>query len=241
MENGPKIGSRFKRLTRRAVIRQTSSFRHWITPDGAPGPTGEGGFPAEARRYRLYVGYICPWASRTLMARALKGLEEVIAVTVVAPALSKEGWQFGGYPGGRCRSALRRHLPPRTLHPRRSRFHRPRNSSCALGRKDGTIVNNESADIVRMLDTAFEGLVPSDLRLHPQELAADIDALNSRVYDQLNNGVYKAGFALTQAAYDEAVEGVFAMLDELETVCRMAAISCSEAASPKPISASSSP
>ncbi|MFY8100009.1 MAG: ATP-binding cassette domain-containing protein, partial [Allorhizobium sp.] len=80
-------------------VRQTSSFRHWITPDGSAGPTGEGGFPAEAGRYRLYVGYICPWASRTLMARALKGLEDVIAVTVVAPALSSQGWQFGGYPG----------------------------------------------------------------------------------------------------------------------------------------------
>jgi putative glutathione S-transferase len=198
-------------------VRQTSSFRHWITPDGSAGPTGEGGFPAEAGRYRLYVGYICPWASRTLMARALKGLEDVIAVTVVAPALSSQGWQFGGYPGADA-DPLFGATYLHELYTRADPDFTGRATVPVLwDEKTGTIVNNESADIVRMLDTAFEGLVPSDLRLYPQDLATDIDALNARVYDQLNNGVYKAGFALTQAAYDEAVDGVFAMLDELET------------------------
>ena len=197
-------------------MRQTSSFRNWITPDGSAGPTGEGGFPAEAGRYRLYVGYICPWASRTLMVRALKRLQDLIAVTVVAPALSSQGWQFGGYPGADA-DPLFGATYLHELYTRADPDFTGRATVPVLwDEKTGTIVNNESADIVRMLDTAFEGLVPSDLRLYPQDLAADIDALNARVYDQVNNGVYKAGFALTQAAYDEAVEGVFAMLDELE-------------------------
>ncbi len=179
-------------------VRQTSSFRHWITKDGTPGPTGEGGFPAEAGRYRLYVGYICPWASRTLMARSLKGLEDVIAVTVVAPALSSQGWQFGGYPGADD-EPLYGATYLHELYTRADPDFTGRATVPVLwDEKTGTIVNNESADIVRMLDTAFEGLVPSDLRLYPQDLASEIDALNTRVYDQLNNGV-------------------FAMLEELET------------------------
>ena len=197
-------------------VRQASSFRHWITPDGAPGPTGEGGFAAEAGRYRLYVGYICPWASRTLMARTLKGLEEIIAVTVVAPALSSQGWQFGGYPGADT-DPLFGATYLHELYTRADPEFTGRATVPVLwDERTGTIVNNESADIVRMLDTAFEGMVPSDLRLYPQDLAAEIDALNARLYDQLNNGVYKAGFATTQEAYEEAVGPLFETLDWLE-------------------------
>lgn len=197
-------------------VRQVSSFRNWITPDGSAGPTGEGGFPAETGRYRLYVAYICPWASRALMARALKGLEDIIPVTVVNPSLSEQGWRFGGYEGADVDPLFGAdHL--HELYTRADPDFTGRATVPVLwDMKRNVMVNNESADILRMFDTAFEGIVPSDLRLYPEDLAGRIDALNPRIYDQLNNGVYKAGFATTQAAHDEAVEGVFAMLDELE-------------------------
>jgi putative glutathione S-transferase len=196
--------------------RQVSSFRNWITPDGAAGPTGTGGFKAEPGRYRLYVAFICPWASRTLIARKLKGLEEMIAVTVVNPVMTDQGWAFGGYPGADddpIFGATHMH----EIYTRADPAFTGRATVPVLwDEQTKTIVNNESADILRMLDTAFEGLVPSDLRLYPHDLAEEIDALNPRIYDLFNNGVYKAGFASSQEAYDEAVEGVFAMLDELE-------------------------
>ncbi|MCR8549871.1 glutathione S-transferase family protein [Salipiger sp. P9] len=197
-------------------VRQVSSFRNWITPDGSAGPTGTGGFKAEPGRYRLYVAYICPWASRTLMARSLKGLTDLIPVTVVNPTLTDEGWRFGAYPGA--------HEDPlfasdyvHELYTRADPAFTGRATVPVLwDMAQNVMVNNESADIVRMFDTAFEHLAPSDLRLYPEDLGPEIDALNTRIYDLLNNGVYKAGFALTQTAYDEAVEGVFEMLDELE-------------------------
>lgn len=197
-------------------VRQISSFRNWITPDGSAGPTGEGGFAAEPGRYRLYVALICPWASRTLIARKLKGLEAMIPVTVVNPTLSDEGWAFGGYPGADADPLF----GARYLHEIYTRAdpHVTGRATVPVlwDMKRDRLVNNESADILRMLDTAFEGLVPSDLRLYPADLAEEIDALNARIYDRLNNGVYKAGFAVTQEAYDEAVAGVFEMLDALE-------------------------
>ena len=197
-------------------VRQVSSFRNWITPDGSAGPTGAGGFAAEPGRYRLYVALICPWASRTLIARKLKGLEALIPVTVLNPTLSDEGWAFGGYPGAEEDPLFgAQHL--HELYTRADPHFTGRATVPALwDMQRGVMVNNESADILRMFDTAFEGLVPSDLRLYPADLAEEIDALNARIYDRLNNGVYKAGFAVTQAAYDEAVAGVFEMLDALE-------------------------
>lgn len=197
-------------------VRQVSSFRNWITPDGSAGPTGEGGFKAEAGRYRLYVAYICPWASRALMARELKGLTDIIPVTAVNPALGDFGWAFGGYPGADEDPIFgARYI--HELYTRADPHFTGRATVPALwDMKRNVMVNNESADIVRMFNKAFEELVPSDIDLYPQDLAADIDALNPRIYDMLNNGVYKSGFALTQEAYDEAVSGVFRMLDELE-------------------------
>jgi putative glutathione S-transferase len=198
-------------------VRQTSSFRNWITLDGSPGPTGTGGFRAEAGRYRLYVALICPWASRTLMARALKGLAELIPVTVVNPRLTPQGWQFGGYPGADTDplfgATYMHELYPRAV----PRFTGRATVPVLWDTQQNVMVSNESADILRMFDTAFEHLVASELRLYPDDLADRIDELNPRIYDALNNGVYKAGFAGTQEAYEEAVEGVFAMLDELET------------------------
>ena len=197
-------------------LRQVSTFRNWITPDGAAGPTGEGGFKAEAGRYRLYVALICPWASRTLIARKLKGLEAYIDVTVVNPTIGDQGWQFGGYEGA-DEDPLFGARYMHELYTRADPHFTGRATVPVLwDMKRNVMVNNESADIVRMFDTAFEHLVPSDLRLYPDDLAAEIDTLNAQIYSQLNNGVYKAGFASTQLAYDEAVNGVFETLDTLE-------------------------
>ena len=198
-------------------VRQVSEFRNWITPDGRPGPTGEGGFEAEAGRYRLYVALICPWASRTLIARRLKGLADLIPVTVVNPTLTDQGWRFGGYPGA-DEDPLYASKYMHELYTRADPHVSGRATVPVLwDMKRGVMVNNESADIVRMFDTAFEAIAPSDLRLYPAALADEIDVLNRQIYESLNNGVYKAGFASSQEAYDEAVDGVFAMLDQLET------------------------
>ena len=197
-------------------VRQTSSFRHWVTPDGAAGPTGEGGFPAEVGRYHLYVALICPWACRTLMARKIKKLENAISVSVVGPVLTDEGWRFGGFPG-----ATADHLHEATyMHQVYTRAD-PRYTGRATvpvlwDKKRDTIVNNESADILRILNAGFGGIADNVVDLYPEPLRAEIDALNDRIYPRLNNGVYRAGFATTQAAYEDAFHDVFGMLDELE-------------------------
>mgnify|MGYP001764923424 CR=1 FL=1 len=197
-------------------VRQVSSFRNWITADGSAGPTGVGGFRAEAGRYRLFVALICPWASRTLIARKLKGLEQLIPVTVVNPVLTDEGWAFGGYPGADA-DPLHGATYLHQLYTHADGGFTGRATVPVLwDTATDSMVSNESADIVRMFDTAFAGLVPGKPVLYPADLAPQIDALNAEVYDSLNNGVYKAGFASSQAAYDEAVAGVFAMLDRLE-------------------------
>ena len=197
-------------------VRQVSSFRNWITRDGRPGPTGEGGFEAEPDRYHLYIALICPWASRTLIARKLKGLERLIGVTVLNPVLSDQGWQFGGYSDVDADPLFdARYL--HEIYTRADPLYTGRATVPVLWDvRGGMMVNNESADILRMLDSAFEHLVPSQLRLYPADLAEDIDELNLQLYDQFNNGVYKAGFASSQEAYNEAVDSVFAMLDRLE-------------------------
>ncbi|WP_135505811.1 glutathione S-transferase family protein [Roseovarius aestuariivivens] len=197
-------------------VRQVSSFRNWITPDGSAGPTGEGGFEAEAGRYRLYVALICPWASRTLIARKLKGLEDLIPVTVVNPVISDQGWQFGGYDGAEDDPLFGAQYMHEIYTRADPHFTGRATVPVLWDTKRNVMVNNESADILRMFDTAFEELVPSDLRLYPQDLADEIDALNAVIYDKLNNGVYKSGFASSQEAYGEAVAGVFETLDMLE-------------------------
>ena len=162
-------------------VRQTSSFRNWITPDGAPGPTGKGGFRAEPGRYRLFVALICPWASRALIARKLKGLDDMIPVTVVNPTLTNQGWRFGDYPGPDADplfgSRYMHEIYTRADPHFTGRATVPVLWDTALN----VMVNNESADILRMFDTAFEHLVPSDLRLYPAELVTEIDALNPRL------------------------------------------------------------
>jgi putative glutathione S-transferase len=197
-------------------VRQISGFRNWITPDGSAGPTGEAGFKAEAGRYHLYVALICPWASRTLMGRALKKLEDVISVSVVEPALSDQGWRFGDYPGA-DRDELNGATYMHEIYTSADPHYTGRATVPVLWDKHRrTIVNNESADILRMLNSGFGALADRAVDLYPEDLRAEIDALNERIYPQLNNGVYRTGFATTQVAYEEAFTDVFTMLDELE-------------------------
>ena len=190
-------------------VRQTSSFRHQI---------GDPDFPAEAGRYHLYVAYICPWASRTLMARTLKGLGNVISVTVVNPKLTDQGWQFGGFedaePDPFDDTTYMHEIYSRADPEFTGRATVP----VLWDKKNRTIVNNESADILRMLNHAFDDFTSDAdaLDLYPEHLQNDIDALNSETYESLNNGVYKAGFATTQLAYEEAYQHVFSTLDQLE-------------------------
>lgn len=198
-------------------VRQVSSFRNWVTPDGSAGPTGESGFQAEAGRYHLYVALICPWASRTLITRKLKTLDDVISVSVVEPALSDQGWRFGDFPGAN-RDDLNGATYMHEIYTRADATFTGRATVPVLWDKERkTIVNNESADIVRMLNSGFGALADESVDLYPEALRNDIDALNERIYPSLNNGVYRTGFATTQVAYEEAFHGVFAMLDELET------------------------
>ena len=197
-------------------VRQISGFRNWITPDGGAGPTGEAGFKAEAGRYHLYVALICPWASRTLIGRALKKLEDVISVSVVEPALSDQGWRFGDYPGA-DRDELNGATHMHEIYTSADPHYTGRATVPVLWDKHRrTIVNNESADILRMLNSGFGALADRAVDLYPEDLRAEIDALNERIYPQLNNGVYRTGFATTQVAYEEAFTDVFTMLDELE-------------------------
>ena len=196
-------------------VRQLSSFRSWVTPNGAPGPTGEGGFAAEAGRYHLYVALGCPWASRTLMARKLKGLDDAISVTIAEPIMTAQGWRFGDLLGADFDS-LNGATYIHEIYSRADPHYTGRATVPVLWDKQRqTIVNNESADIVRMFNSGFGPLAKAPLDLYPADLAGEIDALNERLYAGLNNGVYRAGFATTQGAYEEAFHGVFATLDEL--------------------------
>lgn len=197
-------------------VRQTSSFRNWITPTGEAGPTGVGGFKAEADRYHLYVALICPWASRTLIARKLKGLEHLISVSVVEPALLGEGWHFGDYPGSTSdpiNHATWMHQIYTQVDPH---FTGRATVPVLWDKKTQTIVNNESADIVRMFNVGFGDLASSDYDLYPQALASELEPLTEHIYTKLNNGVYRAGFATTQVSYEEAYDDVFSTLNELE-------------------------
>ncbi len=198
-------------------VRQVSSFRNWITADGSAGPTGICGFKAEPGRYRLYVAFVCPWASRTLIARKLKGLDNFIKVTVVDPRLTDQGWRFGNFPGADDDPLFGSEYI-HEIYTRADPNYTGRATVPVLwDETQNVMVSNESADILRMFDTAFERIQPSDTRLYPDNLAAKIDALNPRIYEFFNNGVYKSGFASSQQAYNEAVGGVFEMLEELDS------------------------
>jgi putative glutathione S-transferase len=197
-------------------VRKDAAFRNWVTADGTAGPSGKAGFKADAGRYHLYVSLACPWAHRTLILRALKGLEDVISVSVVNWLMRAEGWTFAEGPGvvsDRINHARVLHQIYTTADPRYTgRVTVP----VLWDKKQQTIVNNESSEIIRMLNSAFDdiGAKPGDF--YPASLREEIDAINARVYDTVNNGVYKAGFATSQQAYEEAVVPLFETLDWLE-------------------------
>ena len=193
--------------------RQDSLFRSWVTADGSAGPSGADGFKAEAGRYHLYVSLACPWAHRTLIFRQLKGLEDVISVSVVEPLMLEEGWTFStAYPD---------HLYGLdTMHQIYSKAQPGLTSRVTVpvlwDKQRQTIVSNESAEIIRMLNSAFNEITGNTDDYYPADLQADIDALNDWIYPTINNGVYRAGFATTQGAYEEAYQDLFAALDDIE-------------------------
>ena len=169
-------------------VRQISSFRNWVTPDGAPGPTGTGGFEAEAGRYHLYVALICPWASRTLIGRALKGLDEAIPVSIVEPALGEQGWRFGDYPGS-TRDMVNGATYMHEIYTRADPAYSGRATVPVLwDKRRRTIVNNESADILRMMNDGFGALASGEIDLYPVDLRARIDALNAEYVALLKAG-----------------------------------------------------
>ena len=198
-------------------VRDRAMIRNWVTGDGSPGPTGDGGFEAEAGRYHLYISYACPWAHRTLIVRALKQLQDAISFDAVHPIMGKEGWVFDpSFPGS---------TPDRINHAARLYEVYLKSDPAYTGRVTtpvlwdkarGVIVNNESADIIRMLNAAFAGAGASGPDLYPEACRDDIDAINRRVYRSVNNGVYRCGFATAQGAYEEAFHELFEALDELE-------------------------
>ena len=197
-------------------VRKDSAHRNWVTPDGTAGPSGTGGFAAAADRYHLYVSLACPWAHRTLIMRALKGLEEMIPVSVVHWRMLEHGWTFEEGPGvvaDPIHGADYLHQVYTAADPNYTgRVTVP----ILWDKQTGTIVSNESSEIIRMLGTAFDHLGAKAGDYYPEAQRAEIDALNSRIYDTLNNGVYKAGFATAQAAYEEAIAPLFDTLDWLE-------------------------
>ncbi len=199
-------------------VRSDAPYRNWITPDGAPGPSGEGGFTAEPGRYHLYVSYACPWAHRTLIFRALKGLDDLISVSVVSPKMPDEtGWTFKdeGSTGDDLFGSD--HLYQ--IYQRAKPDFTGRVTVPVLWDKyRQTIVSNESAEIIRMFNGAFDALTGNDEDYYPDQLRPHIDAVNKRVYDTINNGVYRTGFATKQSAYEEAVRALFDSLDWVENI-----------------------
>ena len=211
-----RVDGEFPKDASGRFVRPDAAFRDWVTADGSAGPTGEGGFAAEPGRYHLYISLACPWAHRTLIFRKLKGLEAMIGLSVVNWHLGEEGWTFA--PG-------RGVVPDPVLGVRRIyelyTASRPRYTGrvsvpVLFDKARGRIVNNESADIIRMFNSAFDGVGAAPGDYYPAELRAEIDALNARIYPTVNNGVYRSGFASKQAAYEEAVVALFETLDGLE-------------------------
>jgi glutathionyl-hydroquinone reductase len=207
--------------------RTTTQFRNWITPDGTPGPSGEGGFAAEAGRYHLYVSLACPWAHRTLIYRVLKGLTGQISVSVTDWVMAEAGWTFAPAEG-----VIADPLGAETVFEiyRRAvpRYSGRVTVPVLWDKQRETIVNNESSEIIRMLGSAFDGVGARPGDYYPLALREEIDALNARIYDTVNNGVYKAGFATTQAAYEEAVFPLFETLDWLEARLATRSFLCGE-------------
>ncbi len=200
-------------------VRSQAGFRNWVTADGAPGPSGEGGFAAEAGRYHLYVSLACPWAHRTLIFRKLKELDTLIDVSVVSPKMPDEtGWNFDKAEGSTGDALFGKETMWQVYTQADPDYTGRVTVPVLWDKKTGTIVSNESSEIIRMFNSAFNELTGNTDDYYPEALREEIDAINARVYDDINNGVYKAGFATTQEAYDEAVSKLFDALDWVENL-----------------------
>jgi len=184
---------------------------------GEPGPSGQGGFPAEPGRYHLYVSMACPWAHRTLIFRKLKGLEDIVSVSVTEPEMLENGWEYAQTESGTADTVngFRYHHELYTAAD--PRYTGRATVPVLWDKRRGTIVSNESSEIIRMLNDAFAPFTEDDTDYYPPALRAAIDAVNERVYENVNNGVYRCGFATSQAAYERAFDRLFETLDELES------------------------
>ncbi|MEK4947069.1 glutathione S-transferase family protein [Carnobacterium sp. FSL W8-0810] len=197
-------------------IRQESQFRNWITPDGSAGPTGEAGFKAEPGRYHLYVALACPWANRALIMRNLKGLEEMISVSIVNPLMAENGWTFDAEEGVIPDPVIDANYLYEVYTHVESGYSGRVTVPVLYDLKQNKIVNNESSEIMRILNSAFDDVGAKEGDYYPEALRPEIDEINEKVYHAVNNGVYKAGFASKQEVYQEEVLNLFAALDELE-------------------------
>ena len=194
--------------------RTEPKFRNWVTPDGSPGPSGSGGFKAERGRYHLYVSLACPWAHRTVLFRKLKGLEDVISMTEVEPLMGDEGWQFG--PDADLDTVNGKQKLNQIYLLTDPRYTGRVSVPVLWDKERRTIVNNESPEIIRMLNSAFDAFTNNRTDYYPAELRGEIDAVNALVFKNVNNGVYRCGFASTQEAYEEAFLDLCGTLDQLE-------------------------
>ena len=202
--------------TKGQFVRAAAKFRNWVTADGSAGPSGKAGFKAEAGRYHLYVSYACPWANRTLILRKLKGLENMISLSVVHWHMAEDGWTFEPATGVISDPIINANYL-REVYLKADNNYSGRVTVPVLwDKKNSTIVSNESAEIIRMFNSAFDDIGATVGNYYPETLRTEIDTLNERIYDTVNNGVYKAGFATTQSAYEQELLPLFATLDWLE-------------------------
>jgi len=199
-------------------IRPSTQFRNWVTPDGAPGPSGDGGFAAESGRYHLYVSLSCPWAHRTVIFRKLKGLGNVVSMSIVSPDMLKDGWTFDQATGSTGDAANGKSKLSEIYLLADPKYTGRVSVPVLWDKKRKTIVNNESPEIIRMFNSAFDAFTNARTDYYPEELRPEIDRLNELIYANVNNGVYRAGFATTQVAYEQAFRNVFDTLDEVEQI-----------------------
>ena len=197
-------------------VRKAPQFRNWITPDGAAGPSGNGGFEAQPDRYHLYVSLACPWAHRTLIFRALKGLEDMIPISTVHWYMADKGWTFQSGDGVIPDSVNNAEYMYQIYTAAMSDYSGRVTVPVLWDKQNSTIVSNESPEIIRMFNSAFDNIGASAGDYYPQALRSEIDQLNERIYESVNNGVYKCGFATTQEAYNEAIVPLFDTLDWLD-------------------------
>ena len=216
LQNGKWVDQWYDTKSTNGHFKRTNAkFRNWITADGTAGPTGDAGFKAEAGRYHLYISHACPWAHRTMIFRTLKGLEDMISVSVVNWYMREDGWSFT--PDSETADTLHGAKFMHQIYTKADADYSGRVTVPVLwDKKKQTIVSNESSEIIRMFNSAFDGIGATEGDYYPSELRPEIDAINDRIYATLNNGVYKAGFATSQAAYEDAVIPLFETLDWLE-------------------------